>query len=40
MKNNLFLGAFVFAYTYGITRIYYSLYNPPKPKFINREFEY
>ena len=39
MKNNLFRGAFATLYIYAIIRTYNSFY-PPKPKFINRDFEY
>jgi|LakMenEpi03Aug12_release.lakeMendotaPanAssembly.Ray.scaffolds.fasta_scaffold5898483_2 hypothetical protein len=40
MKNNYFRGAFAVVYIYAIGRVYYTVFNPPKPKILNRDFEY
>jgi hypothetical protein len=40
MKNNIFRTAFAGLYIYALGRVYFTVFNPPKPKNINRDFEY
>lgn len=39
MKNNIFRTSFALLYVYAVGRVYYTVFNPPKPKILNRDFK-
>ncbi len=38
MESRIFRCAFASLYVYAIGRVYYTVFNPPKPKILNRDF--
>ena len=40
MENRIFRCAFAAVYLYALERVYSTVFNPPKPKFLIRDFEY
>ncbi len=40
MESRIFRCAFASLYLYALGRVYCTVFNPPKPKMLNRDFEY
>ena len=40
MESHILRCAFASLYLYALGRVYCTVFNPPKPKMLNRDFEY